>query len=250
MILGLTAAAIATGIAAALVAGIVRGLAGFGLAILLVPVFGLAATPQEAVVAANWLGVLMGFAGLRRVVREAERSAIPISILAVAATPLGVILLGLVPAAPARVLIAFIAIAAFVAVLLPQRPIDHRPTRFETGATGITSGLLTGFAGMPGPPVVPYYLRRALPPSTARSSMLLVFFATSLAGASSALALGVADWRAAIIALLLWPVAFVGNWIGFKAHDRVGPRTWRIVAGLVLGLAAGGAVLKLVQAGA
>ena len=149
---------------------------------------------------------------------------------------------------PARLIIALIAIAAFVAVLLPQRPADHRPSRAETGATGIASGLLTGFAGMPGPPVIPYYLRRALPPSVARSSMLAVFFATSLAGAASALALGVADWRAAILALVMWPAVIVGNWIGWRAHDRVGPAAWRIVTGAVLGAAAVVALVKLLAA--
>lgn len=245
MILGFTAGAIALGIAAALVAGIVRGLAGFGLAILLVPVLGLAATPREAVVAANWLGVLMGLIGVRRIVREAEASALPIAALAVLATPLGVVLLGVTPAPWARLLIALIAIAAFVAVLLPPRPADHRPTGFETGATGVASGVLTGFAGMPGPPVVPYYLRRAIAPATARSSMLAIFFATSLAGAVTALVLGVADWRAAVLAVVLWPVVVLGNWLGFRVHDRVGPVIWRAVTGMTLGAAALVATLKL-----
>ena len=40
-------------------AAYVRGLAGFGLAILLVPVLGLAVPPREAVVVANWLGLLI-----------------------------------------------------------------------------------------------------------------------------------------------------------------------------------------------
>lgn len=212
MILGLSADVVALGLAIALLAGVVRGLAGFELAILLVPVLGLVATPQEAVVAANWLGVL---------------------------------LLGITPPGAARLLIALIAIAAFVAVLLPPKPADHRPSAFETGATGVTSGLLTGFAGMPGPPVAPYYLRRALPPTVARSSMLAVFVATSLAGAGSALALGVADWTAAVLALMLWPAIIIGNWLGFREHDRVLPRLWRWVTGATMGAAAAMACAKL-----
>ena len=59
MILGLTWGAIALGLAATLVAGFVRGLAGFGLAILLVPVLALAISPPEAVVTGNWLGFMI-----------------------------------------------------------------------------------------------------------------------------------------------------------------------------------------------
>jgi len=246
LIVGLSAGVIALGLLAALIAGVVRGLAGFGLAILLVPVLGIAATPQEAVVAANWLGVLMGFTGIGRIVREAEPSALPIAALAVMATPLGVVILGITPPGVARLLIALIAHGAFVAVLLPPKPADHRPAMLETSATGLASGILTGFAGMPGPPVVPYYLRRAISPAIARSSMLAVFFATSLAGAATALLLGLADWRAAILALVLWPAVILGNLLGFRVHDRVGPRVWRLITGTTLGAAALGAVVKLV----
>ncbi len=248
MILGLPAGLVAAGLLAALVAGVVRGLAGFGLAILLVPLLGLVATPQEAVVATNWLAVFTGLFGFSRVIREAERSAFPIAALAMLATPLGVVLLGLVPPAPARLAIALIAIAAFAAILMPPRAAGHRPSAAETGATGIAAGLLTGFAGMPGPPVVPYYLRRTLPPATARSSMLVVFFAAALAGGCTALAIGAAHGRSALLALALWPMVVIGNWLGFRLHDRVSPRVWRIVTGATLGAAALVAAVKLAMA--
>ncbi|MGX7927449.1 sulfite exporter TauE/SafE family protein [Tsuneonella sp. HG094] len=247
MILGLTVAAIATGLAAALVAGFVRGLAGFGLAILLVPVLGLAIPPAEAVVAGNWLGFMISMVSLRKQVAETERSAWVIAGVALLAIPLGVLALSAVTPEVARLLIALVAIGAFVAVLLPPRP-HERPARGETVATGVASGLLTGFAGMPGPPVVPFYLRRPIAPATARASMMSVFLVTQGAGALSALALGVATWREFLVALGLYPAVFVGNWVGGKAFGRIDPRAWRWIAGAVLGLAAGGAALKLVSA--
>lgn len=247
MILGLAAAAIATGIAAALVAGFVRGLAGFGLAILLVPVLGLAIPPVEAVVAANWLGFAISLTSLRKQVADTERSAWVIAGVALLAIPLGVLALSAVAPPVARLLIAGVAVAAFVAVLLPPRP-HERPARGETVGTGIVSGLLTGFAGMPGPPVVPFYLRRPIAPATARASMMSVFMITQGAGALTALALGVATWREAAIALGLYPAVFVGNWAGTRAFGRIDPRAWRWIAGGVLGLAACGAVLKLAAA--
>ena len=132
-----------------------RGLAGFGMAILLVPVLGLAVPPAEAVVVANWLGLLIGLVGLKKILGASERSAFVISGLAVAATPVGVWLLAVTDPAMARLLIALIALGSFVLVLLPKKPEHHVPGAVETGGTGIASGILTGFAGMPGPPVVP-----------------------------------------------------------------------------------------------
>lgn len=244
MILGLTANAIAIGFAAALVAGFVRGLAGFGLAILLVPVLGLAIPPAEAVVAGNWLGCMISVVSLRRQVAATEQSAWIIAGAALLTIPLGVLALDAVAPSVARLLIALVAIGAFVAVLLPPRP-HERPARGETVATGVASGLLTGFAGMPGPPVVPFYLRRPIPPATARASMMSVFLVTQFAGAVTALLLGVATWREFLVALGLYPAVFIGNWAGGKAFGRVDPTAWRWIAGGVLGLAAGGAVLKL-----
>ncbi|WP_367183273.1 sulfite exporter TauE/SafE family protein [Novosphingobium sp.] len=234
--------------AAALAAAFVRGLAGFGMAILLVPVLGLAIPPREAVVVANWLGLLIGLVGLRKIIGQSERSAFHIAALAVVATPAGVWLLAVTDPALARMLIALIALASFVLVLLPKRPAHHLPGAAETGVTGLLSGVLTGFAGMPGPPVVPYYLRRAIPPQLARASMMTIFLVTSAAGVVAALALGVATWREPLLAAMLFPAVLLGNWLGAKAFGKVGEAVWRSFTGIVLGLAAAAALYRLLQA--
>ncbi|MFC0589941.1 TSUP family transporter [Novosphingobium aquiterrae] len=228
-------------------AAFVRGLAGFGMAILLVPVLGLAVPPREAVVVANWLGLLIGLVGLKTIIGQSERSAFTISALAVLATPLGVWLLAVTDPALARLLIALIALGSFVLVLLPKRPAHHLPGVAETGATGLVSGVLTGFAGMPGPPVVPYYLRRAIPPGLARASMMTIFLATSLAGVVSALVLRVATWRGPLLGAALFPAVLLGNWLGHKAFGRIGETAWRSFTGAVLGLAAAAALWRLLQ---
>ncbi len=245
--LGLTPEQLAVGIAAALAAAFVRGLAGFGMAILLVPVLGLAIPPREAVVVANWLGLLIGLVGLKKILGASERSAFVIAGLAMVATPLGVWLLVITDPSVARLLIALIALGSFVLVLLPKRAEHHLPGGAETGATGIASGILTGFAGMPGPPVVPYYLRRQIAPALARASMMTIFLATSLAGVVSASVLRVATWREPMLALVLFPAVLLGNWLGLLAFGKVSDRAWRGFTGGVLGLAAAAALWRLLQ---
>ncbi len=245
MLGGLTEAQIAVALAAALGAAFVRGLAGFGMAILLVPVLGLAVPPREAVVVANWLGLMIGLVGLKKIIGQSERSALVISALAMLATPLGVWLLAVADPALARLLIALIALGSFVLVLLPKRPADHAPSTLETGGTGLLSGVLTGFAGMPGPPVVPYYLRRAIPPQLARASMMTIFMATSIAGVASAMALRVATVREPLLALVLFPAVLLGNWLGHLAFGKVSDSLWRSFTGLVLGISALAALWRL-----
>ncbi|MFO1254718.1 MAG: sulfite exporter TauE/SafE family protein [Sphingomonadaceae bacterium] len=244
----LSAIQIAVAIAAALGAAFVRGLAGFGMAILLVPVLGLAIPPREAVVVANWLGLLIGLVGLKKILHASEKTAHQISVVAVLATPLGVWLLARTDPALARLLIALIAFGAFLLVLLPKKPAHYSPSLVETGGTGLISGILTGFAGMPGPPVVPYYLRREIAPELARASMMTIFLVTSLTGVISASALGVATVREPVFAAVLFPAVLVGNWLGSLAFGKISPAAWRSFTGAVLGLSALAALLKLLQA--
>ena len=248
MILGLTEVQIGVAVTAALGAAFVRGLAGFGMAILLVPVLALAVPPAEAVVVSNWLGLLIGVVGLRKIIGASEKSALIIAALAIAATPLGVWLLSLTDPALARLLNALIALAAFGLVLLPKKPAHYAPGAIETGATGFAAGTLTGFAGMPGLPVVPFYLRREIAPELARASMMTIFLATSLSGVGSALVLGVATWREPLLAAVLFPAVLLGNWLGQLAFGKVSDAAWRTFTGAVLGLSALAALWKLLQA--
>lgn len=245
---GLTLEQIGIALIAALAAAFVRGLAGFGMAILLVPVLGLAIPPSEAVVTANWLGIFIGLVGLKALLGASERSAFVIGGLAMLATPLGVWLLSVTDPALARLIIALVALGAFGLVLLPKRPDGHLPSRLETGSTGIACGVLTGFAGMPGVPVVPFYLRRQLAPQLARASMMTIFLATSVAGVGSAVALRVATWRELLLAGLLFPAVLIGNTLGNKAFGKVSDTAWRLFVGFVLGVTALAALWRLLHA--
>ncbi len=228
-------------------AAYIRGLTGFGMAIILVPLLGLIVTPGEAVVLGIFLQVLIGPVGLKIIYADAHRrSALTIAAFAVVATPLGIWLLKQATPDVARLLIAAIAIGAFLLVLLPQRP-GARPGLKETAATGIASGILTGFAAMPGPVVVPYYLRQPIPPAEARASMMLVFFATAIAGTLSSFALGLGSWRLVWLSILLFPAVLLGNWVGGKSFGKVPAPLWRTFVAAVLGLAGISAVIRLLN---
>jgi uncharacterized protein len=228
-------------------AAAIRGITGFGMAIILVPLLGLVIAPAEAVVVGIILQLLIGPVGIGKIVADAERkSALAIAVWAMAFTPIGLWLLGQTPPDLARLLIALVAIGAFLLVLLPATP-GKQPGAVETGLTGIASGILTGFAAMPGPPVVPYYLRRKLPPATARASMMLVFFGTAIAGTISAFALGVADAKLLWLSVLLFPAVLLGNWLGGLAFGKISETVWRSAVALLLGLAGAAAAIRLLS---
>ena len=229
-------------------AAYVRGLTGFGMAIILVPLLGLIVTPGEAVVLGILLQLLIGPVGLKVILADADRAtAMPIALIAMATTPFGMVALKATTPDVARLLITLVAVGAFVAVLLPKQPEGHRPGRLAVGATGAVSGILTGFAAMPGPPVVPFYLRSALTPTTARASMMLIFFATAIAGTLAALWVGIASGRLIILSLLLFAPMWLGNWIGGGHFGRVAPHVWQAMVAVVLGVAAVAAVVRILN---
>lgn len=231
-------------LAATLASAFVRGLAGFGLAILLVPVLALALSPVEAVLAANLLGLLAGIADWRWMWGYAERSARTIALMVALTTLPGMAVLALTPAPLARLLIAMVALSAFAVMFLPPRKAELHG-RAATLAVGAASGVLTGFAGMPGPPVVPYYVGRPIPREVAKASMILIFTAAGAIGLASGTVLGVLQVRLLLLALALFPVVLVGNWLGRKASGHIGDKAWRVFAAGVLGAAALAAILKL-----
>jgi uncharacterized protein len=227
-------------------AAVIRGLTGFGMAIILVPLLGMVMDPGHAVVLAILLQLFVGPVGLRTILADADRaSAVPIALIAMATTPVGLWLLARTDAGIARLLIALIAVAAFLLVLLPPRRDGSMPGRALTIGTGVASGVLTGFAAMPGPPVIPYYLRQSLPPVRVRASMMLIFFATAIAGSMSAALFGRIDRATLVLALILFPAVLLGNWLGGLAFGRVPAPLWRAIVALILGIAAVSAVLRL-----
>jgi hypothetical protein len=239
-----TAGQIAFALAAALGSAFVRGLTGFGMAILLVPVLALALPPVEAVVLTNALSLMLGATEIRTLVRDAEKTAWVIGAAVVVTTPLGLYALSLTGKDIARLIIALIALSAFAAILLPRRG-EAVPGKLATGGVGVLSGLMTGYAGMPGPPVVPYYAGRTLPRATIKASMQLIFTIAAAAGLASATWLGILRWELVAFALAMLPLIIAGNRLGARVSGRVSDLVWRGFVGLVLGGAAAAALARL-----
>jgi uncharacterized protein len=218
-------------------AAYIRGLTGFGMAIILVPLLGMIIRPEQAVVLALLLQLLIGPVGLPTILRDSHRSsALPIAGLAVLMTPVGLSALAYTTPDVARIIIAVIAIGAFILVIMTRKAVDQ-PRPATTLLVGAASGMLAGFAAMPGPPVIPYYLREAFPPLVARASMMLIFFATAIAGSLSAFLMCVATPHLMWLAVVLFVPMWVGNKLGNRAFGKVSPPLWRSIVALLLGIA-------------
>lgn len=228
----------------AFAAGFVRGLAGFGLSVVLVPVLQLAIAPSAAVLVGIVSLFLIGLTDVGRIKRDADRSAVPLIVIALICMPIGLWSLTTLPADWARVLIAMVSLCAFVLVVVPLGKVEM-PRRPALILSGLATGFFGGFAGMPGPGMAPFYLRGRLEPDAARASMMAVFLVLTPLSAIFFIALGVGTWREAAFAAALLPFVLMGDWVGHRAYGKVTTRQWQASTALVLGAAALGALWKL-----
>ena len=236
-ILSFPAETLALALGAALAAGFVRGLAGFGLSVVLVPVLQLTMAPQLAVFVGLVSLSLIALTDIGRIRRDADRSFVPFALIAVAAAPLGLWALSVLSVDLARVLIALVSLTAFVLVVSPLGPL-RLPRVAALPMAGIATGFLGGFAGMPGPGMGPFYLRGSFVPRAARASMMAIFFVLSPLSVGLFWWRGVGSWQELALAALLFPAVLAGDWLGHHAFGRVTTRQWQVATGVVLAVTA------------
>jgi len=173
-----TPLAIAAGVA--LLAGVVRGFAGFGAAMILTPVFSALYGPVVGVPVCLLVEFCIALPMLRGAVGLVDWRRIGLLLVAAAvAVPLGVIVLMTADPDPLRWAISGIVLAAVLLLAVGWR-FSGRPTPPATLATGAASGFLNGLCGMAGPPVAFYYLAGADAAATVRASFIVYFGAVDL----------------------------------------------------------------------
>ena len=225
-------------------ASMVRGLTGFGLAIVLVPLLSTVIAPDRAVLLAVLVGSLAGFMGLRQAWGNVERrTALTISFAGIAAAPAGLWLLSVTPPDLGRMAIAIMAVLSLIVLALPRRA-TMPTTPMAAIIAGVASGLMGSFAAMPGPPVVWFYARKNVSPDTIRDAMIVIFFLGPIAVTAMALVAGMVDRQLVILALACLPPLLFGNILGRGLFGKFPDRIWR---GLVFVLV-GGSLLAAVVA--
>jgi uncharacterized membrane protein YfcA len=229
--------------AAVLLAGLVRGFAGFGSAMIMMPALALFHGPQMAVPVALLLEVALALPFVPSVAKQIDWRRI--GLLAgcgMLATPLGVWLLHVVPEAAMRWVISLV-ILGFVAMLAFGWRCRGRPAPWATALTGVASGALNGATGMGGPPVVFYFLAGQDESSTVRASVVAHFAAIDLASLAIFALVGALDRPALLLALWMLPAYLVGAWLGARLFGLASEAFYRRLALILLAVIAAASVL-------
>ena len=223
---------------AALIAGVVRGFAGFGTAMIFLPMAAQVLSPFEVLTVL----VIMDLTGPLIHVPRALKDGHPADVVrlglgAAIAVPLGVRVLSLAEPEVFRWGVSIVALVLLTLLVLGvrYRGVLTKPMMFGTGLLG---GFLGGSVGLPGPPVIMLYMASTLPPSAIRANNTLyliladVLILTVLAVRGFLVASAVAIGIIAIVPYTL------GNWIGAKIFRPEAEKAYRLAAYAIIAVSA------------
>lgn len=228
--------------AAVLGGGLVRGFAGFGSAMVIVPLVSIIASPVQAVMTVAVCELPALAILLPMVRRNADwRRILPLLLAAVPAIPLGVaLLLAVDPVLMSRIIGGIVLL--FVVLLGTGWRAKRRPGLPMTLAAGVTAGTLSGSTGIGGPPVVIYFLSGQDDARTSRANIIGYFIGSDMVALATLLLAGAVDSGQVAEALVVSPGYVLGVWLGGRLFGLASEVTFRRVA---LGLLICVAVLAL-----
>jgi hypothetical protein len=219
-----------TAIGVTLIAGLMRGFAGFGSAMLMAPIFAILFGSADMVVTVVAIEMVVSVQLFPQVRKNADwRTLAPMSIAACAAMPLGVWLLASVDKGTIVTAVSAV-IVAFVVLMWTGWKYRGRRSAFAGAAVGAVSGAMMATTSVGGPPVLLYLLSGNDSPQVNRANIVTYYFLTQFLLIVIVLATGVAGWVALARAVILFPVMAVGAWAGGRLfHGLASERLYRNV---------------------
>ena len=221
---GLTVGSVLFAGAVVLAAGFFQSAAGFGFALLAVPLLSLAMPPQTAVVIVFLHGTASSFLTAAHRREEVDRpEAARLTAGAVVAMPLGALILVTASAGALRLALGIVTCSAAVYMLLPstrrRRDLVVRP--WATYTVGALSGILNTALATNGPPLVVYLRARGMGQGPFRATISVVFIVSSVVGLGILLATGAVHATAVHYYVLTLAPALVGWATGNATAPRL-----------------------------
>jgi uncharacterized membrane protein YfcA len=220
---------------AALLAGTVTGLTGFGLALISTPLLLFVFEPRTVVVLTVFFSIFINIAVVWDSWREARRPlALALLLPSVVGVVLGAEVLRILD--PLYIRLAVGAVVVFSALLLVRDVrLPGAGTRWGPLVAGSASGALSTSTGLAGPPIVLLLASRGLPKAEFRSTSALYFLAMSVVGLAVLAGRGLIEGGEIRLVLILVPAAIVGKVVGTAFLKKVSERAFRALSlGLVI----------------
>jgi uncharacterized protein len=224
------------------IAGVARGMSGFGTGMIVAPVAGAIYGPQWALVIIVIIDALPTIPVTLPALKYASwHEVVPVTIGALLFFPAGIAILKAGDPIVLRWLISA-AILACVAILWSGwRYRGPRNAAVSAGAGGV-AGMLSGIAQIPGPPVIAYWMASGAPALIVRANLLSFFFLGEFISFGNLWVADMFERGPVTIGIAAAPGYFVGLLIGWRLFGLASDRTYKLVT---FGLVIAAAVLAL-----
>ncbi|MDQ2093298.1 sulfite exporter TauE/SafE family protein [Rhodalgimonas zhirmunskyi] len=236
-------------LAAAFVAGVVRGFAGFGTAMIFLPVAAQVVDPVTAIMVL----VLMDFIGPLPAIPAALRNGHPRDLMRLVIgtlfmLPIGLAVLFWVDPTVFKLAVSLISLAMLVLLVggLRYRGAMTPPLIYATGGL---SGLLGGAVGIPGPPVILLYMASPHPASVIRANNMAYLFFYTVLMAVSFLVTGKFTVAVLVLGLVAALPYLLGNMMGWWIFRPGYERLYRVTAYLIIAASALSGLASVVSFG-
>ena len=226
----------------AFLAGIVRGFAGFGTAMIYLPFAAQVMGPFEALTTMLVKDLTAPLIHVPRAMRDGHPpDVLRLGAGALLAVPIGVWVLSLASPDVFRWGVSLFALLllALLATGIRYRGTLTRSLVYGTGAIG---GFLAGCVGLPGPPVILLYMASSLPVAAVRANITLYLILADV------ILLAVLGWGGFLVSSAVWIGILIilpylgGNWLGAVLFRPEAEVFYRRVAYAVI---AGSAILGM-----
>jgi uncharacterized membrane protein YfcA len=220
------------------VAGVARGMSGFGTGMIVAPVAGAFYGPQWAlviVVIVDALPILPVAIPALRVAQWGE--VVPVAVGTLLLFPLGIWILQAGDPVMLRWFICAAVLACVFTLWSGWRYTGPRNPAVSTAAGGV-AGVLSGIAQIPGPPVIAYWMASGLPAVLVRANLLAYFLVGEAISIGNLWAAGMFERGPVTIGVMAMLPYFAGLMLGWRLFGLASEAAYRRVTFLLIVAAA------------
>jgi uncharacterized membrane protein YfcA len=230
---------------AVFLAGIFRGFAGFGSALIIVPALAYIYGPLQAIVIEVLIEIPVSLALVLGSYKRAERAAVlPMLLMFLIFVPLGAYLARSIDPTPMRIAISALVLIMLV-VIAQQKRLAAFITPTGTYLAGAFAGLTQGMAAIAGPVFATAILARGAPADQTRANNVCLAGGLIFLSAASFWAVGIMTRATVAYAILAMPALILGVWVGARLFERLS--NWNLRP-FMLGFVVITALATLIQA--
>ena len=223
---------------AVVLGGVIRGFAGFGPALVIVPIVALVYDPKTAVV----LHTLIEIPGIAQLlpdgIRDCERKTVlPMVLAAVVSVPAGMYFLVSIDAQAMRIVMS-VSVLSMVVLLGTGWRYKGTIGPAVTATGGLVGGFIQGAAGVGGPPVVTLLMSKGDDARRTRGNIIIAMGSLLVVAMPAQYFYGLFHSEVVVLALFLAPVYVLSTFLGSVLFRKSGGRHYRKGAIVLLAVTA------------